>query len=182
MPADPASARGAASNAWARPGRGPAVAAVLALALAVPARGGEESGLSLGARVGYGLPVGEAMSGVSLGDVVSGQVPLQLDATWRLDRSWRLGLYAQYGFATVAGASCPAGAGCSGGRGGSVAACHAAARSSVGKARGRCYAALASGGGLGRGSSSAVSVSFSSSFLARLSSSPRRARRSSRAL
>jgi hypothetical protein len=91
-----------------------AVAAAMALALAPPARAGEESGLSLGARVGYGIPVGDAMSGVSLGDVVSGLVPVQLDAAWRFDRSWRLGLYVQYGFATVAGAFCPGGASCSG--------------------------------------------------------------------
>ena len=91
-----------------------AVAAATALAPAVPARAGEESGLSLGARVGYGIPLGDAMAGVSLGDVVSGQVSVQLDADWRFDRSWRLGLYAQYGFATLAAASCPAGATCSG--------------------------------------------------------------------
>lgn len=90
------------------------VAAALVLAHAGTARAGEESGLSLGARVGYGIPMGDARAGISLGDVVSGQVPVQLDATWRFDRSWRLGLYAQYGFAQVAGAFCPAGASCSG--------------------------------------------------------------------
>ncbi len=91
-----------------------AVAAALALAHAGAARAGEQSGLSLGARVGYGIPLGDARAGISLGDVVSGQVPVQLDATWRFDRSWRLGLYAQYGIAQVAGAFCPAGASCSG--------------------------------------------------------------------
>ncbi len=59
---------------------GAAVAAAAVLALAGPARGGEESGPSLGARVGYGIPLGDAMAGVSLGDVVSGQIPLQIDA------------------------------------------------------------------------------------------------------
>jgi hypothetical protein len=91
-----------------------AAAAAVALALAAPARAREERGLSLGARVGYAMPLGDARSGVSLADVVSGQVPVQLDADWRFDRSWRLGLYAQYGFATLAAASCPAGATCSG--------------------------------------------------------------------
>ena len=91
-----------------------AAAAVLCLARPGPARGGEQSGLTLGARAGYGIPLGDAMSGVSLGDLVSGQVPLQLEAGWRLDPSWRLGLYARYGFASIAGASCPAGASCSG--------------------------------------------------------------------
>ncbi|HEU4386131.1 MAG TPA: hypothetical protein VFR85_21780 [Anaeromyxobacteraceae bacterium] len=91
-----------------------AVAAAAVAALATPARAGEKSGLSLGARVGYGIPLGDAMSGVSLADVVSGQVPIEIDALWRFDRHWRLGLYAQYGFATVAGASCPGGASCSG--------------------------------------------------------------------
>jgi hypothetical protein len=90
------------------------VAAALVLAHAGTARAGELTGLSLGARVGYGIPMGDARAGISLGDVVSGQVPVQLDATWRFDRSWRLGLYAQYGFASVAGAFCPARASCSG--------------------------------------------------------------------
>ncbi len=90
------------------------VAAAVFLGHAGAARAGEQSGLSLGARVGYGIPMGDARGGISLGDVVSGQVPVQLDATWRFDRSWRLGLYAQYGFAQVGGAFCPAGASCSG--------------------------------------------------------------------
>lgn len=85
----------------------------LAQAPASPA-GPSPSGFTIGARAGYGIPVGEAMSGVSLGDLASGQVPLQLDAFWRLDPSWRLGVYAQYGFATLAAASCPVGADCSG--------------------------------------------------------------------
>jgi hypothetical protein len=90
------------------------LAAALVLAQAGTARAGPGSGLTLGARVGYGIPLGDAMAGVSLGDVVSGQIPVQLEAAWRFDRSFRLGLYAQYGFASVAGAFCPAGASCSG--------------------------------------------------------------------
>ncbi len=93
---------------------GAAVAAAVFLGHAGAAWAGELTGLSLGARVGYGIPMGDARASISLGDVVSGQVPVQLDATWRFDRSWRLGLYVQYGFASVAGAFCPAGASCSG--------------------------------------------------------------------
>lgn len=92
-----------------------AAVAVLALAPAGAALAGQESGLSLGARVGYAIPVGDASAGISLGDVVAGLVPAQLDAAWRFDPSWRLGLYLQYGFARIAGAFCPAGASCSGG-------------------------------------------------------------------
>jgi hypothetical protein len=92
-----------------------ATVALVALAHAGAARAGQESGLSLGARAGYAIPVGDASAGISLGDVVAGLVPVQLDAAWRLDPSWRLGLYFQYGFARIAGAFCPAGASCSGG-------------------------------------------------------------------
>jgi hypothetical protein len=49
-------------------------------------------------------------------------------------------------------------------------------------ARFQYYAALRSGGGVGAGSSSAVSVSFSRSLAAKLSSSARRLRRMSSAL
>lgn len=90
-----------------------AVAAALILARPGAARAGEESGLGLGARVGYGIPLGGAMAGVSLNDVVSGLAPFQLDGWWRFDPSWRLGLWARSGFTPVAGASCPAGASCS---------------------------------------------------------------------
>lgn len=93
---------------------GLAVAAVLALTGAGPAWAGEESGLSLGARLGYGFPLGEARAGVSLGDVVSAELPFQLEAAWRFDRSWRLGLWGRYGVSWLAGVFCPAGASCSG--------------------------------------------------------------------
>ncbi len=91
-----------------------ALAAALALAHAGTARAGQDSGPSLGARAGYAIPVGDASAGISLGNVVAGLVPVQLDAAWRFDASWRLGMYFQYGLARIAGDFCPVGASCSG--------------------------------------------------------------------
>ena len=82
------------------------------------------SGASLGVRLGYGVPMGDADAGSAvlgyasqpLGDVVDGMVPLQLEAMYRFDRNWSLGLYLQYGFASVSSTTCPASSGysCSG--------------------------------------------------------------------
>jgi hypothetical protein len=80
------------------------------------------SGFSLGARLGYAIPMGDADGGdfaagiqaTAMSDLVSGQVPLQLDAMYRIDKNWSLGLYFQYGFAFVADATCPSGVSCSG--------------------------------------------------------------------
>ncbi len=91
-----------------------AAVAVLALAHAGTARAAQDSGLSLGARVGYAVPVGDVSAGISLGSVVAGLVPVQLNATWRFDPTWRLGLYLQYGYSRIADAFCPPGASCSG--------------------------------------------------------------------
>lgn len=64
------------------------------------------SGFSLGARVGYGIPMGDADATFTQSDLVSGMVPLQLDVGYRFNPSWQLGLYFQYGFASVADAYC----------------------------------------------------------------------------
>lgn len=100
---------------------GIAVAVVLFASGTAQAQAPAASGFSLGARLGYGIPLGSADGGdpaagipsTSLSDVFSGQVPLQLDAMYRLDKNWSLGLYLQYGFAFVASATCPSGISCS---------------------------------------------------------------------
>lgn len=97
----------------------------VAMALSIPgtarAQAPAASGFSLGARLAYGIPLGDADGGdpaaaiaaTKLSDIFSGQVPVQLDAMYRIDRNWSLGLYFQYGFAFVASGTCPSGISCS---------------------------------------------------------------------
>ena len=62
----------------------------------------QESGFEIGGRVGYGSPLGDAAGGEgdnALSDLVSGQIPLQLDAGYRLNSQLFLGGYFQYGIA-----------------------------------------------------------------------------------
>ncbi len=94
---------------------GVAVVVALLAAGTAQAQGPAASGFSLGARVGYGIPMGDADGGdalagipaVKLSDVVDGQIPLQVDAMYRFDRNWSIGLYFQYGFAFVSDTYCP---------------------------------------------------------------------------
>ena len=71
-----------------------------------------ESGAEIAARVGYGLPAGNITSGVAVNDIVSGNIPLQLDAGWRVNHRWFAGAFLHYGLAITKG--CPAGSSCSG--------------------------------------------------------------------
>jgi hypothetical protein len=76
-------------------GTGLAVLAVLGLP--APARAAEDVGVELGARVGYGLPLGKASDeGDDLSELISGQVPLWLDLGVRANRLF-VGGYFQYG-------------------------------------------------------------------------------------
>lgn len=76
---------------------------VTALSFAAPARAGETSGLSVGLRAAYGIPLGTAGDGAHLNDLASGAVPLQLDLGWRIDRHWYAGGYFVWGPTFVAG-------------------------------------------------------------------------------
>jgi hypothetical protein len=60
-----------------------------------------EAQVSLGLRLGYGLPMGESQKGVDLADGITGQVPVQLDAMWRLSPNLSAGAYFAYGFGQV---------------------------------------------------------------------------------
>ncbi|MCP3098805.1 porin family protein [Myxococcus sp. K15C18031901] len=77
-----------------------------------------DKGFALGLRAGYGLPVGSAAGAPDgreapkLGDMVSGVIPLQLDAGYFFNSNLYLGGYFQYGLGMYAG-DCPAGADCS---------------------------------------------------------------------
>lgn len=81
-----------------------AVAAITAVA--APARAQvKDSGLSLAARVGYGLPLGNVASDptatLALSDDFSGEFPIWLDVGYRFNRNFFVGGYFQYAFAFV---------------------------------------------------------------------------------
>lgn len=83
-------------------------AAALTLAAASPARGAEraESGVEIGARLGYAFSAGHLGappngSDDPLGDFVGGQIPLWLDAGYRFNPTLYLGAYFSYGFGIV---------------------------------------------------------------------------------
>jgi hypothetical protein len=54
-------------------------------------------GFELGARVGYGIPLGKADDDSDLSDGVSGMVPLQLDLGYRVSPAFSIGGYVMYG-------------------------------------------------------------------------------------
>jgi hypothetical protein len=57
--------------------------------------------VSLGLRLGYGLPMGEAQKGADLADGVKGQIPVQVDAMYRFTPNLSAGAYLSYGFGQV---------------------------------------------------------------------------------
>lgn len=63
--------------------------------------GPPESGLSFGARVGFGAPLGRTSQGNDLSSAFSGSIPLQIDAGWRFNPNLYAGLYFQYGAAQI---------------------------------------------------------------------------------
>jgi hypothetical protein len=68
---------------------------------ATPVRGGKDSGVELGIRLGWGFPLGDA-SGENEGELstfVLGQIPLHMDLGYRLNPHIFLGGYFQYGVA-----------------------------------------------------------------------------------
>lgn len=81
-----------------------ALVAAAALAAAGAARAEPaSSGFSVGARVGYGIPLGTYadFSGVAeedFADVVDGAIPIWIDATLRLGGGLEVGPYFQYGY------------------------------------------------------------------------------------
>ena len=88
-----------------------------------PASADNDSGLALGLRVGYGIPMGEtgsvtgkASTPVDVHDVVSGMVPLSFDVGYRFTPALYAGAFFQYGFAFVndqLDAACNQGVSCS---------------------------------------------------------------------
>lgn len=79
-------------------------AALTLIALAAgPARADEASGLALGLRTSYGVPLGEAGDGSSLRSLTTGAVPVQIEAGWRFDEHWLAGAYFAWGPTVVGG-------------------------------------------------------------------------------
>lgn len=74
------------------------LAAGLACSLPAAARGE----WVVGVRTGYALRLGDADGTTSMSDLVSGQIPIQLDGGWRFKRLTLSG-YASYGFGSVSG-------------------------------------------------------------------------------
>jgi hypothetical protein len=79
-----------------------------------------ESGLSLGVRAGYGIPLGSASGaqGAALSKYVSRSVPLQIEGGWRFSPKLYAGAYFQYAFAStgslINSLACGPGVDCSG--------------------------------------------------------------------
>lgn len=69
---------------------------------AAPAAAAEE-GFEVGARLGYGIAMGDAAEGLEMGDFVSGQIPLWLDVGYRIMPALMVGGYLQYGFGILGG-------------------------------------------------------------------------------
>ena len=82
----------------------------LGLFVAQPAHADEpetsRSAVEIGARAGVALPVGSSANGVSLGDAVAAQVPIQVDLGVRLNPHFFLGGYGSYGFVLPASGVC----------------------------------------------------------------------------
>jgi len=80
----------------------------------------ELSGIELGVRVGYGLPLGTAY-GIPVGavvqnakwsDLISGMIPFWADVGYRIDPNWYVGGFFQFGLGFVPSSFCQ-GASCS---------------------------------------------------------------------
>ena len=82
------------------------------------------SGLELGVRTGYSIPIGNAVgssgggSSSSLSDLYNGVVPIWIDAGYRFNPHWYVGAFFQYGIGLVnkgsSGLNCGSGVSCSG--------------------------------------------------------------------
>ncbi|NMO20320.1 outer membrane beta-barrel protein [Pyxidicoccus fallax] len=76
------------------------------------------AGFSLGLRAGYGVPFGKASGegtddGAELSDLVSGVIPLQVDAGYFINSNLYLGGFFQYGIGQYGGEECPDEVNCS---------------------------------------------------------------------
>ena len=59
--------------------------------------------LEVSTRIGYSLPAGSTSENNSLGDTVSGQLPVQIDVGYRINSHFYIGAYGQLGTALLKG-------------------------------------------------------------------------------
>jgi hypothetical protein len=81
-----------------------AACSVLSVAGSAAAAGSAPTGIELGARTGYVLPMGQAdgASGDDLSNIFSGQIPIWIDAGYRASPHLYAGAFFQYGVAFLA--------------------------------------------------------------------------------
>jgi hypothetical protein len=93
------------------------VAAGLAAAIALgsqSAHADEQSGVSVGVRTGYGIPMGAARSGLSLGNFSGGEIPFWFDLGYRINPHLYIGAFFQFGLTFPPTHLCGTGASCDG--------------------------------------------------------------------
>lgn len=64
-----------------------------------------DSGVSVGLRAAFGIPMGSSSEGNSLSDSISSAVPLHVDLGYRFNPNLYLGAFFQYAFASLASAA-----------------------------------------------------------------------------
>lgn len=79
---------------------------------ALAAENAKDSGLSVGARVSVGFPVGDVAKSVPVSNLFSADLPLQVDAGYRFGRNHFVGAYFTYAIGFVK--NCPSAVSCSG--------------------------------------------------------------------
>jgi len=84
-------------------GEAPATTTASTTTTAAPAAGAAAggSGLELGLRLGYGLPMGDAVRDGKLGDVISGKIPIWVDVGYRVNPNIYVGAFFAYGIASI---------------------------------------------------------------------------------
>lgn len=91
----------------------PALLLVLAAAPAAAQREGDDTGLVLGLRAGYGVPFGDlSRDGPAVRDVVPAKIPLRLDLGYRFAARVQGELFLELAPARVADEACGAGGSC----------------------------------------------------------------------
>jgi hypothetical protein len=90
------------------------VACIAFAAVTAVAGSAAAEGLELGARLGYGIPMGDSAKDAKMSDGIKSMIPIWIDAGYRIDENLFAGLYFQYGLVQLADDACPDGADCSG--------------------------------------------------------------------
>ncbi len=75
-----------------------------AVALLAPVASRAEEGapmFKVGLSLGYSMPYGDAQKGESMSNVYSGEIPIELELTYKLTHSFGLGVYAGYGYGII---------------------------------------------------------------------------------